>query len=83
MDEDNDFNREDAEDGLYLFARALSMLLYENEGIIVYAEDEETGEPIKYIVYTSKGFVQVVETEQDLEEGEMVHMHNLGDINLN
>jgi len=84
MEEDDDrYSHEEAEAGMYLFARALSMLLYENEGIVVHVEDEETGDLTKYIVYTAKGLVQVVETEKDLEEGEMVHMHNLGDINLN
>lgn len=84
MEEDDDkFSHEEAEAGMYVFARALSMLLYNNEGIVVYVDDEETEETIKYIVYNANGFMHIVETEKDLEEGEIVHMHNLGDINLN
>jgi hypothetical protein len=85
MDEDDEdrYSHEEAEAGMYIFARALSMLLYNNEGIVIHVDDEETDEVIKYIVYNSQGFVHVVETDKDLEEGEMVHMHNLGDINLN
>lgn len=81
----NDPNYEDRpEDWLnssLIFARTLSLILQENEGMIVeiqgdmnFFNDESVK---KVIVYKNEGKIRVIECEDDLPEGQFVIVHDI------
>lgn len=67
-----------------IFARTLSLILHENEGMIVQLQgdmklfDDES--ITKVIVYKNQGMMRVIECEEDLPEGQFVIV---SDINPN
>ena len=81
----NDFNYDDTpEDWLnssMIFARALSLSLEENEGIVVDMKGnmEYTPDPSveKVIVFKSQNQICIIECEDDIEEGRYVTIHKI------
>jgi hypothetical protein len=80
----NDLDRHDKpEDWLnssLIFARTLSLILREGEGLVVdivgdakFQLDESVQ---KVIVFSREGQIVVTECEEDLEEGQFVMVHN-------
>jgi hypothetical protein len=82
MDQDPESTRDNmpADETLALFARALSLLLYENEGVVVY---DDSTPPQRFVVYYADDSIQIVQTADDLGEGELVHIQQWGNFNPN
>jgi hypothetical protein len=64
-----------------IFARTLSFILQENEGMIIdlhgdmnFFNDESVK---KVIVYKNEGKIRVIECEDDLPEGQFVIVHDI------
>jgi len=83
----NDLNHEDKpEDWLnsaLIFARALSIMLDENQGIVVKLTGDikfYDGKMDKVIVFYKDGMVRIIECDEDLDEGTVVM---ISDINPN
>lgn len=68
-----------------IFARALSLSLKENEGIVVdiKGDMEFQMDPSikKVIVFYKEGMTRIIECEEDLEEGQYVIVHNSNNLN--
>jgi hypothetical protein len=68
-----------------IFARTISLLLKENEGIVVDIKGDVKFGPnldvSKVIVFKKDGMTRAIECEEDLKEGQYIIMHE--DYNLN
>jgi hypothetical protein len=78
---DHDDSPEDWLNSSLIFARTLSLILQENEGMIVeiqgdmhFFNDESVK---KVIVYKNEGKIRVIECEEDLPEGQFVIIHDI------
>jgi hypothetical protein len=84
-DPDHIDNPQDWLNSALIFARTISLMLKENEGIVVdiigdakFLPDPEVS---KVIVFKKDGMTRVIECDEDLEEGQYVMMHE--NYNLN
>jgi hypothetical protein len=80
-DPDYEDRPEDWLNSSLIFARTLSLILQENEGMIVeiqgdmnFFNDESVK---KVIVYKNEGKIRVIECEDDLPEGQFVIVHDI------
>lgn len=63
-----------------LFAKALGMILDEDEGVVLNATDDlDFGDPniTSVIVFNSDGQIRVIENTDNLPEGSRVKLHNM------
>ncbi len=80
-DPDHQDKPEDWLNSSLIFARTLSFILQENEGMIIdlhgdmnFFNDESVK---KVIVYKNEGKIRVIECEDDLPEGQFVIVHDI------
>lgn len=80
-DPDYEDRPEDWLNSSLIFARTLSLILQENEGMIVYLQGDMNffnDESVqKVIVYKNQGKIRVIECDDDLPEGQFVIVHDI------
>ena len=63
-----------------ILAKALSLILEENQGIVVDVKNEENSEGVqKVIVFKNQDQIHIYNCQEDLEEGTAVKMNNIPD----
>jgi hypothetical protein len=80
-DPDYEDQPEDWLNSSLIFARTLSLILQENEGMIVYLQGDmnffNDKSVQKVIVYKNQGKIRVIECDDDLPEGQFVIVHDI------